>query len=644
MDIHPKGPVQPRLKHRIPASAGASAQDAAGSADQRPSAEGAREAPSARRRKLAPTFEKILQHATIDLIAQARSGEFSSIVGRDQEIDRLVEHLQLRSQQLVLIAGPVGSGRLAVIHGAAARIAAGQVDGETGQRPLLLVRPDRVLGRFETKRGRVEASHLVDAAIATASTLVVHGLKWKDGRDHPLVEELNTRCAEPGFRAVLVQDVPVERLDHDPRLTARLGCVAVRPVAREHLHDLVRVHISKALGPRTRFANPRIIDELIALATTHDRLTDMPDLAVEAADLAAVRADRRAESIPRRVALVRQTFAQLAAIGPEPVPAAERHRRLEGMAGRLQARVIGQGHVIDEVVDRLTIGAMGFRLRPNRPVGAFLLSGPTGVGKTELARALADELGGGPGALVRLDMSEYSTERDVWKILSPPPGIVGHGQPSPFLAAVRRQPKAVVLFDEIEKAHPAIHRLLLQVLDEGHLTDSTGEPISFTQSVIVLTTNVRARSTSRSLGFAATSSGTQSADGRARALQSAFAPELLGRMDATCAFRDLGLQDSRRIVRDVLLPRWQAHHPRLDVRVSDSVIDELARRGHSEELGARHLEATVERDLLLPLAREHARSGAVRMDARAQSGTIAISAGSSEPTSRRASIDLVGAQ
>jgi ATP-dependent Clp protease ATP-binding subunit ClpC len=299
---------------------------------------------------------------------------------------------------------------------------------------------------------------------------------------------------------------------------------------------------------------------------------------------------------------------------PEAADSASRslerlRRRARGLEQRLRRRVVGQDHAVAAVAAAVRRAAAG--LAPeNRPLGTFLFVGRTGTGKTELARALARELFPGErlGRLVRIDCSEYALAHEYAKLIGAPPGYVGHEHGGYLTEALRKEPECLVLFDEIEKAHPRLHHLLLQVLDEGHLADGRGRRVDFSRALVVLTSNVGAgevRDASRRLGFGASTalaSGTIE-EITSRALESEFAPEFLARVDERVVFRDLTPLDAEqiaaRLLEDLAL---RVRRRRARVAFADSVARWVAERGFRPETGARELRRVIQRDVEAPLA------------------------------------------
>ena len=282
--------------------------------------------------------------------------------------------------------------------------------------------------------------------------------------------------------------------------------------------------------------------------------------------------------------------------------------KLARMEEVLKARVVGQEDAVKRVSDAVKRSRAGIA-DPNRPIGSFLFLGPTGVGKTELARSLAEFMFDDESALVRIDMSEYMERHSVSKIIGSPPGYVGHDEGGSITELVRHRPYAVILLDEIEKAHPDVFNILLQIFDSGHLTDAKGRKVNFKNAVIIMTSNIGAEHIDRmsKLGFAQeVTDTTQYAQAKEKVLESLknyFRPEFINRLDEIIVFDILAAEVIKDIVRiqvDIVVKRLAQKE--VILTISDEVYEYLAKKGYSPQYGARPLKRLIQSKILTPVA------------------------------------------
>jgi ATP-dependent Clp protease ATP-binding subunit ClpB len=272
------------------------------------------------------------------------------------------------------------------------------------------------------------------------------------------------------------------------------------------------------------------------------------------------------------------------------------------MEERLHQRVVGQDNAVEAVSNAVRRSRSGLQ-DPNRPIGSFLFLGPTGVGKTELCKALAVVMFDDEHAMVRLDMSEFMERHTVSRLIGAPPGYVGYEEGGKLTEAVRRRPYCVILLDEIEKAHNDVFNVLLQVLDDGRLTDGQGKTVDFTNTIIVMTSNVGSQAIQQLAAEGA--SEEEFMDATKEALQARFLPEFLNRIDETIVFQPLRKNEIHKIVR-LQLDRLEKQLAESQIRfeVSDEAIDAIAEEGYDPAFGARPLKRVIQRKLQNPLATE----------------------------------------
>ncbi|MDX2600162.1 ATP-dependent Clp protease ATP-binding subunit [Streptomyces caniscabiei] len=377
------------------------------------------------------------------------------------------------------------------------------------------------------------------------------------------------------------------------RLRARTKGTDVRALERE-IEQLTRDKDQAVTGERYEQAT-RLRDRIGELRERIDagrdqaRADDGQSLEIGAEDIAEV--------VSRQTGIPVSSLTQ------------EERERLLGLAERLRGRVVGQDEAVSVVADAVLRSRAGLA-SPERPIGSFLFLGPTGVGKTELARALAEALFGSEDRMVRLDMSEYQERHTASRLVGAPPGYVGHEEAGQLTETVRRHPYSLLLLDEVEKAHPDVFNLLLQVLDDGRLTDAQGRTVDFTNAVVVMTSNLGSDAIGRGgsgLGFSAGGAEAVEEDRRERILRPLrehFRPEFLNRVDEIVVFRRLGDDQLRRIT-DLLLEgtRRRLHARGVRIEFDERAVDHLARHGHQPEYGARPLRRTIQREVDNPLSR-----------------------------------------
>ena len=548
---------------------------------------------------------RVLDQYSRDLTLLAASGSFDPVIGRDEEIRRSVQILSRRSKNNPVLIGEPGVGKTAVAEGIATYIAGYDApDSMAGKRLVALDLPallagTKYRGDFEErvkavlkdvkKAGDVilfidEMHTMIGAGSAEGAIDAANILKPALGRGE--VQIIGATTPEE-YRRHIEKDAALERRFQPVKIAepSRSDSLKMLGAVRQGLEKHHGVKISDAALTAAVDLSARYIN---------DRF--LPDKAIDLADEAAahIRVSGGGLVTAEDIAGVVSLWTGI----PVANLSADETKRLCNMESILHRRVIGQNEAVTAVSRAIRRGRVWLS-DPNRPIGSFLFLGPTGVGKTELCRALAEAVFGESEAMIRLDMSEYMEKHAVSKLIGSPPGYVGYEDGGQLTERVRRKPWSVVLFDEIEKAHEDVWGILLQIMDDGRLTDSAGRVVSFRNTIIVMTSNVGAKSISDGrprMGFTP-DGGDEAQLMRARIneeLRRTFKPEFLNRIDETIVFRRLSRAEIRSIAERMLLTvaeRFKALG--MTLSVPDQVVDFLAERGYDEKYGARPLRRAI---------------------------------------------------
>jgi ATP-dependent Clp protease ATP-binding subunit ClpC len=607
-----------------------------------------------------------------DLTADAARGALDPVIGRDAEIDQVLEVLSRRTKNNPVLVGDPGVGKTAIAEGVAQRVADGAVpEALRGVRVVALdlggmVAGTRYRGDFEQR-----LTGVIDEVVAAERSIVlfldelhaVIGAGSAEGAPMDAATLLKPALARGDLRLIGATTMREYRrhIEKDAALERRFEPV---PIAEPTVE--ATIGILRGLRPRyEEHHGVRISDAaIVAAAEMSDRYVPdrfLPDKAIDLLDRASSRARIRAgepagpvdsagthageeeleqlrrarevavdaEDFERAHLLTREIEAAEVALGvPAPnlrkdsgsveigaddvarivsdstgIPIAQltgaERRKLLDLEALLHRRVVGQNEAVETVADAVRAGRAGLA-HPDRPVGSFLFLGPTGVGKTELARALAEALFGNPDALLRFDMSEFSDRSSAFRLVGAPPGHVGYDDAGQLTEAVRRTRYAVLLLDEIEKANAEVINTLLQVLDAGRLTDSHGRAVDFTHTVVIMTSNLGADR----LLAAAGRPVDEVREGVLAMARLHFRPEFLNRIDDIVLFSALDRGELRRITEMLLegtADRLRAQG--VELEATPAAIDWLAERGHQPELGARPLRRTIAREVDRVLSR-----------------------------------------
>jgi ATP-dependent Clp protease ATP-binding subunit ClpC len=613
-----------------------------------------------------------------DLTEDARHGSLDPVIGRDSEIEQVLEVLARRTKNNPVLIGDPGVGKTAIVEGIAQRVVDGDVpESLLGVRVVTLdmagmVAGTRYRGDFEQR-----IKGVIDEVVAAERTIVlfidelhaVVGAGSAEGAPMDAASILKPALARGELRLIGATTANEYRrhIEKDAALERRF-----EPVRIAEPTVAVTISILRGLRPHYETHHDVRIEDaaLVAAAELSERyITDrfLPDKAIDLIDRASARARMQAgrvgdaasqpaavpltkpiverteqlrrardvavdaEEFERALLLTREleaaedeltataatatlddgvvmitandiaaAVAQATGIPVARLTSTERNRLLD-LEELLHRRVVGQNAAIEAVADAVRAGRAGLS-HPDRPVGSFLFLGPTGVGKTELARTLAEALFGTPDALLRFDMSEYADRSSALRLTGAPPGHVGYDDAGQLTEAVRRTPYAVLLLDEIEKAHSDVTGTLLQVLDAGRLTDAHGRTVDFTNTVVIMTSNLGAERL-----LAAAAAGRPVEEVREPLLMLArthFRPEFLNRVDEVVLFRALDRAELRSITQLMLAQTAQRLTAQgIGLEVSNAALGWLAERGHQPELGARPLRRTIARELDRKLSR-----------------------------------------
>ena len=523
--------------------------------------------------------------AVVDATAQ--------VIPRDDVVRRLLSLLTTREPQTPLVVASQGHGRTGIARCLAATLQEGTHAGSLAGRPLVRVRPEGIIsdGRRDALKQVLEFCR--GKAVVYIDDVEVLCSLGGGGADWPMMFTLRSAIHSPGLHVVLtIASEFVDRLQtSDLEMFDELQRVDLIPMTDEQV--LTVAHAASV--ELAEHHHVTIGADVLAAAAAPARQIDRrghPGLAVDRLDRAAAAATLGSERT-----------ASIADLGS--AVAGQQYLSFDPDAAnvRLKLRVMGQDEAVEAVTNRLAITRATLDMRPERPDGVFLFAGPTGVGKTELALSLAQEVYGTQEALIRLDMSEYSEEYSVNKLIGSPPGYIGSTEPESWLTTkIRHRPQSVLLLDEIEKAHPKIWNTFLQVFDAGRLTDSQGRVADFRDVIVVMTTNMgSAAFADRNVTGFLPSSGSANAD-RANVLQDIkqhMRPELLNRLDEILVFDPLTPETMLRIVDKQLVDAIARLGDRgWHVTISKDVPEALATLGYSKEYGARPLIRVIEARLV----------------------------------------------
>ncbi len=600
---------------------------------------------------------KHLETYGTNLTEKAKNNNVDKIIGRHKEIDRVIQILNRRTKNNPILIGEPGVGKTAIAEGLAVRIVEkqvpaklfnaeiylldltaivagtqfrGQFEGrmksilkeatECGNIILVIDEVHNIMGAGEVHGGVMNAANILKPALARGEIQVIGATTLEEYRKH--IEK--DSALERRFQPVLVEEPTIEdtieilggiknyyeeyhKVKISDDVVEAAAKLSERYITDRYLPDKAIDVIDEA-GSRANLKNQGLV-ELEALREELEKIQDEKEVAAnrnnyeKAAEykMTECKLKEKIKEIEGKygedqitvedIAYVIESWTKI----PVQKITEEEAEKLLNLEARLHRRIIGQHQAIESLARTIRRNRSGFR-KKKKP-SSFIFVGPTGVGKTEVVKTLAEELFGSEEALIRVDMSEYMEKHTVSKLIGAPPGYIGYDQGGQLTEKVRRKPYSVILLDEIEKAHPDVFNMLLQILEDGRLTDSQGRTVFFENTVIIMTSNAGTRFKSNGIGFA--KDEYLAIENRVKeALREIFRPEFLNRVDETIVFTKLEKEELRKIV-DLMMKEVieEVQEKGMSLEVSDEVKDFILKEGYDEKYGARPLRRTIQKHI-----------------------------------------------
>ena len=608
---------------------------------------------------------KFLDSYCINLTNRAREGKLDQMVGRHDELERVIQILNRRQKNNPCLIGEPGVGKTAIAEGLAQRIASGDVPYKLRGKEVhlldltALVAGTQFRGQFESRmkglieeirkqgniilvidevhnivgagdaEGSMNAANILKPALSRGEIQVIGATTFTEYRKH--IEK--DAALERRFQPVTVAEPSIDdsvailrgiahyyedfhQVTIPPEMCRQAVVLSERYITDRYLPDKAIDLIDEACSDvnlknkglaRVEEITKELADldkeqELLLTDTQNEDFERLAEIRSRSLQLSDERTKLQNQSRP---VLTTENLARVIELWTK-IPASsireDEFQRLSGLAGRLKAHIVGQDEAVDTVCAAIKRNRVG--LSPKRKPSSFIFVGSTGVGKTELVKQLAMDLFDSPECLIRLDMSEFMEKHSVSRIIGSPPGYVGYDEAGQLTEKIRRKPYSVVLFDEIEKAHPDVLNVLLQILDDGRITDAQGRTVNFENTIIVMTTNAGSDRKTGSVGFGHTLT-EQGREKAMKALNDFLRPEFINRVDEIVCFNRLTEENFKGIARLMLeeLKGLMAEKG-MDFQYDESVVDYLTEKSYSVTFGARNLRRQIQKDLEDPIAAE----------------------------------------
>lgn len=607
-----------------------------------------------------------------DLTQLAREGKLDPVIGREEEIKRVIQILSRRTKNNPCLIGEPGVGKTAIAEGLAAKIVEGSVPDNIKNKRLLtldlsgMVAGSKYRGEFEERikrvinevkndgnvllfldelhtiigaggaEGAIDASNILKPSLARGEIQLIGATTIEEYRKY--IEK--DAALERRFQSVKVEEPGIEetvgilkglrsRYEQHHKVTITDDAIkAAVKLSERYINDRFlpdkAIDLIDEAASKARLKSYTMPDEITKLEEQLNKLENEKEEAVkseafeEAGEIKKKQArkkarleklkqkwedDKNSSNIIVGEDEVADVVSAWTRIPVQRIAQAETERLIK-LEETLHNRVIGQDEAVTAIAKAIRRGRVGLK-DPNRPIGSFLFLGPTGVGKTELSKALADAMFGTESALIRVDMSEFMEKHTVSKLIGSPPGYVGYDEGGQLSEKVRRNPYSVILFDEVEKAHPDVFNVLLQVLDDGHITDSTGRVVDFKNTVIIMTSNAGAENivAPKTLGFATATNEKQNHENmKSKVMDEVkriFKPEFINRIDEIIVFHMLNKEQIAKIV-DIMINtvnKRTLEQMKISIELDDEAKKYIVEKGYDEKYGARPLRRTIQNEI-----------------------------------------------